>query len=311
VELLNLFDLFNTSLFPYFAPKPPKSRSKASKHTTAPAILPDRLVDCSSQSTTERRTSAQHKHTSCTSLTNTRYTTALAHSVPPTPAVQPPAVSASRKNNISLANLQPIHPACVATFSWYKLHKINSPCIQLDKHAANGMQNRWASLGGVYPTALWSNAGPAARKAMTETHGHNEQPCHLNGAVMGALVRLLLGGAQDLNESSDRMSYTTAVLMPEKTVRQRHSQPDAGRHLTRPRRRAATALVCGGPGHVNTTQRPCANHVLPSAQVLVAQVGAMLRRTIIGTRDNRVRLGRNGYRAPHATTTPMKATATD
>jgi hypothetical protein len=126
---------------------------------------------------------------------------------------------------------------------------------------------------------------------MAETPGHNEHPCHLNGAAMGALIRLLCGGAPDLNESSDRMSYTTDVLRRERTVRQRHSQPDAGPHLTRQRRVAATALVCGGPGHVSTTHRPCVNHVLPFVQDLVAQLGATLSRTIIGTQGHRARLG--------------------
>jgi hypothetical protein len=128
---------------------------------------------------------------------------------------------------------------------------------------------------------------------------------------MGALVRMLLGGAPDLNETSDRMSDTTDVSRPERTALQRHSQPDAGRHLTRPRPVVATALVCGGPGHVNTTHRPCANHVPPVAQGLVARVGAITRRTIIGTRDNRARLGRNGWLTTRTTTTPMKATATN
>jgi hypothetical protein len=146
---------------------------------------------------------------------------------------------------------------------------------------------------------------------MAETPGHNDQPCHLNGAAMRALIRMFLGGGPDLNECSDRMSYMNDVLRPKGTVRQRHSQPDAGRHLTRQRRAAATALVCGGAGHDNTTHRPCANQVIPAAQNLVAQVGATLRRTIIGTRGYRARLGRNGCLATHTTTTPTKATATD
>jgi hypothetical protein len=148
---------------------------------------------------------------------------------------------------------------------------------------------------------------------MVETPGHNAQPCHLNGAAMGVLVRLLLGGAPDLHETSGRVSYnTTAVLRPERTVPQRHSQPGAGRHLTRTRRVTATALVCGDPGHVNTTHRRCPNHVLPVAQDMVAQVGTITtRRTTIGTRGNRARLGRNGWIGTQTTTTPMKVAATD
>jgi hypothetical protein len=146
---------------------------------------------------------------------------------------------------------------------------------------------------------------------MAETPGHDEQPRHLNGAAMAALVRLLLGGALDLTETSDRMSYTTDVLRRERTLRQCHSQHDAGRHLTSPRSVAATALACGGPGLVNTTQRPCANHVRPVAQDLVARVGAITRRIMIGTRGNRARLGRNGWLVTHTTTTLMKATTPD
>jgi non-ribosomal peptide synthetase component F len=146
---------------------------------------------------------------------------------------------------------------------------------------------------------------------MAETPGRNEKHCHVNGAAMAALIRMFLGGAPDLNECSDRMSYTTDVLRRERTVRQCHSQHDAGRHLTSPRRVVATALVSGGLRQVNTTPRPCVNHVLPPAEVLVLQVGATMRRTTIGTQGNRARLGRNGWLAPHKTTTMMKVTATD
>jgi hypothetical protein len=129
---------------------------------------------------------------------------------------------------------------------------------------------------------------------MAVTPGHNGQPCRLNGAEMGARIRVILGGAPDLNETSDRVSYTTDVLRRERTAPRRHCQPDAGRHLTRKGRVLATALVCGDPGHVNTRHRPCVNHVLPVAQDLEARVGATLRQTIIGTRGNRARLGRDG-----------------